>query len=411
MRFRLPSASNRGKFELETRLNAHFAARPSSSLKERLKRSVSNWQIYTAVTGSAMAMVTGASAELIGGGEDINEPIASARSARQLASSGKIPLLKAVRQAMARQAASPQLGHAAQAAPTISTGGVVSLDGTMNTIEPGGLISIFGNNLANGTVTWNGDFPTSLGGTSVEINGKAAFLMFVSPGQINAQAPDDGSTGTVSVVVQTAGGSAQSTVTLNQFAPSFSLIDASHVCGIILRSNHSGAYGGGSYDILGPTGSSLGYPTVAAQPGDMVELFAVGFGPTTPSIPAGQAYSGAAPVNNPVTLYINNILVTPTFVGLSSAGLYQINLTVPTGLGQGDVSIQAIVGSMQTQAEVLFPLQLGGTGPVYSSSGGLGIGVGGSFGSGGFGSGGTGGSFRKPHAKKPYEPKLQFDPK
>ena len=60
----------------------------------------------------------------------------------------------------------------------------------------------------------------------------------------------------------------------------------------------SGAFGRGTYDILGPTGNSLGYPTVAAQAGDTVELFGVGFGPTTPAVPAGKAFSGAAPINN-----------------------------------------------------------------------------------------------------------------
>ena len=109
--------------------------------------------------------------------------------------------------------------------------------------------------------------------------------------------------------------------------PSFLLLDSKHVAGIILRSNGSGAYGGGTYDIIGPTGNSLGYPTVAAKAGDTIELFAVGLGPTNPAVPAGQAFSGAAPTTNPVTLLINNVSVTPTFAGLSGAGLYQINLT------------------------------------------------------------------------------------
>jgi uncharacterized protein (TIGR03437 family) len=52
-------------------------------------------------------------------------------------------------------------------------------------------VSIYGTNLASGTTIWNGDFPVSLGGTSVEIDGKPAYLEFVSPGQINLQAPDD----------------------------------------------------------------------------------------------------------------------------------------------------------------------------------------------------------------------------
>ncbi len=212
--------------------------------------------------------------------------------------------------------------------------------------------------------------PPSLGGTSVTINGKAAFLIYVSPRQINLQAPDDTAIGTVSVVVTTAVGSATSTVTLSQFAPSFDLLDPVHVAGIILRSNGSGAYGGGTYDILGPTGSSLGYPTVAAQPGDTVELFGVGFGPTTPAVPAGNAFSGSAPINNPLSLYINNIFVKPTFVGLSSAGLYQINLTVPSGIGEGDVPIRAIVGGKETQMGALFPLQSASAGSTYPVTGG-----------------------------------------
>ena len=127
---------------------------------------------------------------------------------------------------------------------------------TVSTIQAGEWISIYGTNLANESAQWNGDFPTSLGGTTVTINGKPAYLLFVSPGQINLQAPDDSATGTVPVVVQTASGSATATVTLSQFAPSFLLLDNKHVAGIILRKDNSGAYGGGSYDILGPTGDS-----------------------------------------------------------------------------------------------------------------------------------------------------------
>ena len=62
--------------------------------------------------------------------------------------------------------------------------------------------------------------------------------------------------------------SARSTVTLAQFGPCFSLLDGKHVAGIILRSDGSGADGGGAYDIIGPTGSALGYKTVAAKAGD-----------------------------------------------------------------------------------------------------------------------------------------------
>ena len=106
----------------------------------------------------------------------------------------------------------------------------------------------------------------SLGGTSVTINNRPAYLWYVSPGQINLQLPDDTATGSVSVVVTTAGGTVTSSVNLGPFSPSFSLLDGKHVAGIIARSDGSGAYGGGTYDVVGPTGTSLGYKTVAAKP-------------------------------------------------------------------------------------------------------------------------------------------------
>jgi uncharacterized protein (TIGR03437 family) len=218
-------------------------------------------------------------------------------------------------------------------------------------------VSIFGSNLASGTVIWNGDFPISLGGTSVTINGKKAYLWYVSPGQINLQSPDDTTRGSVSVVVTTANGSSTSTVTLGAFGPSFLLLDGKHVTGIIFRSNGSGAFGGGSYDIIGPTGTSLGYPTVAAKAGDFVALFGVGFGPTSPVVAAGSAFTGAAPAINPVTLLINGRSVTPSFAGLSGAGLFQINVTVPSGLGTGDLLFQGSVGGVQTQTGVVISLQ------------------------------------------------------
>jgi len=156
-------------------------------------------------------------------------------------------------------------------------------------------MDIYGPNLAATATTWNGDFPLSLGGTNVEINGTPAYIWFVSPGQINVQAPSLTATGSVPVTVTTAGGTATSTVNLAQIPPMFSLLDASHVAGIILRSNGSGAYGGGTYDIVGPTGNSLGYATVAAKAGDTGELFGVGFGPTKPTVPAGVPFSASAP--------------------------------------------------------------------------------------------------------------------
>ena len=259
--------------------------------------------------------------------------------------------------------------------PVITPAGIVPLYSTYSAIQPGEWISIYGSNLASGTTIWTGDFPISLGGTSVTINGKAAYLSLASPGQINLQAPDDTATGTVPVVVTTANGTATSTVGMQKFVPSFALLDSTHVAGIILRSDGSGAYGGGTYDILGPTGSSLGYPTVAAKAGDHLELFGVGFGPTTPVVPAGKAFTGAATTNNAVQIFVggNTRPIQPyaslnlSFAGMSSDCVYQFNATMPSPFNwTGDLAIVATLGvclpgeleiCVQTQSGVTISLQ------------------------------------------------------
>jgi uncharacterized protein (TIGR03437 family) len=241
--------------------------------------------------------------------------------------------------------------------PSISTGGIVPIYSTSSTIQPGEWVSIYGSNLAAAAATWNGDFPTKLGGTTVTIDNKPAYLWYVSPTLINLQAPDDTSLGTVNVTVTNSSGMSTSTVTLGQFSPAFLLLDATHVTGIILRSDGSGAYGAGSYDVVGPTGTSLGYKTVAAKAGDTVELFGVGFGPTSPAVPAGKVFSGAAATTNTVQLSINGKSFTPLFAGLSSSGLYQINFRVPSGAGTGSQPLLATVGGLQTQSGVVLALQ------------------------------------------------------
>jgi uncharacterized protein (TIGR03437 family) len=268
---------------------------------------------------------------------------------------GLPPSLRAL---FASQLAS-QLAAADTVTVSISPGGIVPVYSAATTIQAGSWISIFGTNLATANATWNGDFPLTLGGTSVTINSKPAYLWFVSPGQINAQAPDDTATGTVPVVVTNSNGTAPatSTVTMGQVGPSFSLLDTKHVAGIIVRTDGSGAQGGGTYDIIGPTGSSLGFATTAAKAGDTVELFGVGFGPTNPPVPAGHAFSGAAPAVNPVQITIGATALTPTFAGVTQAGLFQFNLTLPPGLGTGDVALSGLVGGVQTPAGVVISLQ------------------------------------------------------
>lgn len=231
--------------------------------------------------------------------------------------------------------------------PFIAASGVVPIFSSTPKIQPGSWISIFGRNLANQTALWNGDFPTSLAGTSVMINYKPAYLWYVSPTQINLQAPDDTFIGlSVQVSVTTATGIATSSVLLSQFTPSFNLFDDRHVAAEIVTPDGTGAYGGGTYDLAGVAGQ-FAFQSRPVRAGETLALYGVGFGPTTSTVPAGQGFSGAAPTTNPVTVNIGGQPAKVAFSGLVSAGLYQINVVVPN-VASGDQPVQATVGGVGT---------------------------------------------------------------
>jgi trimeric autotransporter adhesin len=242
--------------------------------------------------------------------------------------------------------------------PAILYRGIVPVYSSVPVIQSGSWVSIYGKNLAVGTFTWNGDFPTSLGGTSVTIDNKAAYLWYANTGQINLQVPDDAATGPVSVVVSTPAGMTTSSVTLAPYGPSFSMLsDARHVIGEIATPDGSGAYGAGSYDLVGPSGT-FSFSTRPVKAGETLVLYGVGFGPTTPSVPAGKIFSGSAPVDNPVTITIGGVPANVVFGGITEAGLYQFNLTVPPNTGSGDQALLATtVNGAQTPLGVVVAVQ------------------------------------------------------
>jgi hypothetical protein len=78
-----------------------------------------------------------------------------------------------------------------------------STTGPDSAIESGSWVSIYGTDLSVTTRSWQiSDFsgnalPLSLDGVSVTINGRPAAVSYISPGQVNVQAPDDSTTGPV----------------------------------------------------------------------------------------------------------------------------------------------------------------------------------------------------------------------
>jgi uncharacterized protein (TIGR03437 family) len=240
------------------------------------------------------------------------------------------------------------------AAPQIAPGGVVPIYSSATTIEAGSWVSIYGTNLAAGNAVWQGDFPTSLGGTSVTIDSRPAYLWFVSPTQINLQVPDDYATGTAPVTVTTAAGTFTTTVTLGAVAPSLSLFTAKYAAAIVATPGAPGNSAMG-YDYIGPA-NAFTFPSRPVKAGETVLLYGVGFGPTTPTVAAGAIFSGAATANLMPRVTIGGVPAQVTFAGIIEAGLFQFNVVVPNA-GSGDKLLQAMVGGAMTPGSVYLTLQ------------------------------------------------------
>lgn len=243
--------------------------------------------------------------------------------------------------------------------PTIdTTDGVVNGASFRAGIQSGSWVTIRGNDLAPTTRTWdaareivNGVLPTELDGVKVNINGKAASVYFISPKQINVQAPTDAMTGNVPVeVINRNGTSTTVTAQLQAAAPAFFLFDPEN------RKYLAAVHSDGTF--LGKTGLFTGGTTRPAKPGDTVLLFGTGFGPTDPAVPAGRVFTGAPRITNALTLRIGNVPVTPAFVGLSNSavGLYQFNVVVPD-LPNGDHAVVAETGGLSTQPDAFITIQ------------------------------------------------------
>ncbi len=239
-------------------------------------------------------------------------------------------------------------------APTINTGGVVPINSSSTTVEPGSWISIYGTNFSATTSTWSGNFPQSLGNVSVTIDSQPAYLWLVSPGQINLQVPNDSNTGQVAVSVTTSGGAVNSTVNLGPYGPSWSLLNSKYVTAIVFTPGSVGNSGLG-YDIIGPAGA-LPYTTRPVKAGETVTLYGVGFGPTNPSVAAGQAYSGSAPSVTLPVIKIGGITAQVNYGGIVEAGLFQFNVVVPNA-GSGDQLLVASIGGVTTPNNVYLTLQ------------------------------------------------------
>ncbi|HUS08345.1 MAG TPA: SBBP repeat-containing protein [Bryobacteraceae bacterium] len=185
--------------------------------------------------------------------------------------------------------------------------------------------------------------PVTLGGVSVNIGGKPAFLYYVSPDQINLVVPDV-EPGPVQVSVTTASGRReQFMATISAYSPAFFLWPANQP--VATRQDFSFAAKANTFS---------GAATVPAKPGEVVILWGTGFGPTAPPAPIGVQLPTDRTFSTSTlpVVSINNIPATVFGAALAPGfvALYQVAIQVPASLPDGDWPVRATVAGAASQA-------------------------------------------------------------
>ena len=229
--------------------------------------------------------------------------------------------------------------------PTVS--GVVNGASFANPTTGGLLGSIFGTNLAlSPLMAESVPVPTTLGGSSVQINGVAAPLFFVSPGQINFQVPWELLGQTQASITVTSNGVMSDPQTIN-LAPFHPGIFATNATGTGQGTILIAATG----EVAAPSGSIPGRAARPVTRGDFISIFCTGLGTVT-NQPATGAPASANPLSmTPATpsVTIGGAPATMSFSGLSPGfvGLNQVNVQVPGNAPTGDaVEVVLTIGGV-----------------------------------------------------------------
>ena len=206
--------------------------------------------------------------------------------------------------------------------PVITPGQVVNGASYLGTMAPGGLATVYGSNLADGTpaIDASKGFPTTAGGVTVSVNGVNAPLIYVSPTQINFQIPWETTAGPAVPVIVTRDSTASlpEVVTISPAAPAMFLSE----------------YVNGLAWVNG-TGCAL--TECVVQAGGNYQLWANGLGPKGATLQDGQGavYTGSLPpleVPGGCQLTIGGQTATVQYCGAAPGEVIdQINFVYPLG--------------------------------------------------------------------------------
>jgi uncharacterized protein (TIGR03437 family) len=240
------------------------------------------------------------------------------------------------------------MNAASSASPVITL--VANAEGETPSIAPNTWVEIKGTNLApvGDTRIWqasdfaNNQLPAQLDGVSVTVNGKSAFVYYISPTQVNILTPPDAMQASVPVKLTTGGvTSAVFTVQTQQLSPSFFVFNGGPYAAAV---HLDGTY-------VGPATLYPGLST-PAKPGETILLFANGFGSTTVPVVSGSLIQ-SGPLETLPVLKIGGLTAVVSFAGLVAPGEFQFNVIVPATAGDGDNLLTVAYNGQGAQAGVL----------------------------------------------------------
>ena len=231
--------------------------------------------------------------------------------------------------------------------PYIAPAGVINAAGTTPKagVAPGGIVSIFGVNMATLTaVAPDGMLPQTMGGLTVAVGDRLLPLFFVSPGQINALVPDDLATGD-HVLTVSPGGAPQvrAPFTVVRNAPGLFAV----------------AVNGQAMAMAMHEDGSAVTADAPARPGELLTLYGTGFGPVERPRPEGFPIpqSPSYSIVDGVTLQVGELAIAAekAYAVVGRVGIDAVQFRLD-GSVTGSVTLRVTINGADSNT-LLLPVQ------------------------------------------------------
>lgn len=224
--------------------------------------------------------------------------------------------------------------------------------------SPGAFVSIVGSGFTTQTMDWTSTIaggsilPQEVGGIKVRVGSQFAYVNYISPTQVNFLLPMDTPAGIANVELTTPAGGMTTSLEIDALAPGLA---AYRLNGVLYP---AALFASTSTYVAAAGALGAGYSSRPATAGDIIELYGTGMGSTNPASPDGVVLSQAYPAQSLSAFQatIEGFDAPVLYAGLIGAGLFQIDIQIPTGLKGGDQSLNLTVNNIAVQPNLMITI-------------------------------------------------------